>query len=68
MTVLERVETQTDDVAVETSLTIALKVLKANKPDERSEKARKYAVTITEMEKVCAYFNTYVINDLDRSV
>ena len=31
------------------------------KPLDRSEMARRYAVTITELEKAHAYFNTYVV-------
>ena len=31
-----------------------------SKPEERSEKARRVAVTITEMEKVVAYYKVYV--------
>lgn len=30
------------------------------RPQERSEISRRWAITITEMEKVSAYFNTYV--------
>ena len=30
----------------------------------KREKARRYAVAITEMEKVVAYFKTYVIDEL----
>lgn len=39
----------------------ALAALRNNKPEDRSEKARRYAVTTTEMEKVLAYFYLYVI-------
>jgi hypothetical protein len=35
--------------------------LKAAKPTERTEEARRYAVTITEFEKVMGYFNTFII-------
>jgi hypothetical protein len=59
-------EAQTNDYSVEDALRSALRVLRANKPSERTEKARRYAVTITEMEKVNGYFNTYVINALDK--
>jgi hypothetical protein len=38
----------------------ALDALCAAKPDERSEEARRYAVTITELEKVIAYFKVFV--------
>lgn len=51
------------DEAVENVLLTALKSLRATKPTDRSEKARRYAVTITEMEKVCAYFKVYVIDN-----
>ena len=40
----------------------ALRALKGNKPQERSEDARAWAVTITELEKVIAYFEKYVVN------
>jgi hypothetical protein len=32
------------------------------KPEERSELARRYAISITELEKVLAYFKTYVVD------
>lgn len=38
----------------------ALNALRKAKPDDRSEVARRYAVTITEMEKVIAYYSTYI--------
>lgn len=41
----------------------ALSYLITSKPEERSELARRYAVTITEMEKVYAYFMQYVIEE-----
>jgi len=41
----------------------ALRSMRASKPDERSEKARRYAVSITEMEKVLAYFRMYVVDN-----
>ena len=40
----------------------ALQALRDNKPEERSEEARRYAVTITELEKVLAYFAVFVVN------
>ena len=43
------------------SLKLALMKLREAKPAERTEEARRYAVAITEMEKVVAYFNTFVI-------
>lgn len=42
------------------ALLVAYRKLKASKPEDRSEKARRYAVTITEMEKVLSYFSTMV--------
>jgi hypothetical protein len=38
----------------------ALETLRDLKPEGRSEKGRRYAVTITELEKVIAYFKVYV--------
>lgn len=38
----------------------ALRRLRDSRPDERSEKARRVAVAITEMEKVVAYYKTFV--------
>ena len=36
-------------------------MLKESKGEERSELARRYAVTITELEKVMGYYNLFVI-------
>jgi hypothetical protein len=38
----------------------ALAAMKAEKPEERSDRARAYAVAITELEKVIAYFKVYI--------
>lgn len=40
-----------------------LQNLRDAKPEERSEKARRYAVTITEFEKVMAYFLVYILEE-----
>lgn len=37
-----------------------LSKLKSAKPDKRSEESRRFAVTITELEKVSAYFSVYI--------
>lgn len=39
----------------------ALALARSYKPEERSQKARQYAVAITELEKVTAYFYAFVI-------
>lgn len=52
----------TDDMVLG-KLEEALNALKRYKPEERSEEARRYAVTITEMEKVIAYYKTYISNE-----
>lgn len=36
-------------------------LLKESKPTERNEVARRYAVTMTELEKVIGYFQTFVL-------
>jgi hypothetical protein len=38
----------------------ALSTLRAVKPEDRSGLDRRYAVTITELEKVFAYYHTYI--------
>lgn len=45
------------------ALLSAYRKLKAAKPEDRSEKARRYAVTITEYEKMLSYFNTMVFEE-----
>lgn len=37
--------------------------MRSAKPDERSELARRYAVSITDLEKVIAYFEVYVVGE-----
>lgn len=39
----------------------ALQSLRTNKPGNKSEFDRRYAVTITDMEKVLSYFQVYVV-------
>ena len=36
--------------------------IKENKPDDRSELDRRYAILITDLEKCYAYFCQYVLN------
>ena len=45
------------------NLKTALAVLRNSKPNDRGEKDRAYAVTITEMEKLLAYFYFFVMMD-----
>lgn len=40
-----------------------LQRLRASKPTDRSEKARSVAVTITEFEKMLAYYKAYVVEE-----
>ena len=46
-----------DEVRV--GMAAVLATLTVLKPNDRSELDRRYAVTITEMEKVFAYFSTF---------
>lgn len=39
-----------------------LELLRDSKPDGRSDKARRYAIAITEMEKLFAYFKVYIVD------
>ncbi len=52
----------TVEKAVMDALEEALRRLRDSRPEERSEKARRVAVAITEMEKVYAYYMTFVFN------
>lgn len=45
------------------ALIAARETLKEFKPTDRSERARYYAVTITEIEKTLAYFCFWITND-----
>lgn len=42
-------------------MTELLDSLRKAKPNDRSELDRRYAVTITKMEDVFAYFSTYIL-------
>ena len=52
---------ETKEIEIKSQLEDVLQSLKNSKPDDRSEIARRYAVTITELEKVVAYFKVYVV-------
>lgn len=39
----------------------ALESLQEAKPEERGELTRRYAVTITDLEKVIAYYETFIL-------
>lgn len=56
-------ETTTSEEEVWNALLATYRKLKAAKPEDRSEKARRYAVTITEYEKMLSYFNTMVCEE-----
>ena len=49
----------------EQAIANALFTLRTNKPNDRSEKDRYYAVTITDLEKALAYFITFVLDAED---
>lgn len=54
-----------DEPEILASMINVLRLLRAGKPEARSERARRYAVTITEMEKVFGYFKTFVNDYID---
>lgn len=54
-----------DDAVIWGSMLATYRGLKAAKPDDRSERALRYAVTITEYEKALSYFNTFVREGFD---
>ncbi len=45
------------------SLESTLRMLERNRPNDRSEIDRRYAILITDFEKVMAYFKTYIIDE-----
>ena len=49
------------EMEVNRQLEEVLQLLRNSKPEERNEIARRYAVTITELEKVIAYFKVYIV-------
>ena len=50
-----------DNLALD-NLIDALNVLRDCKPEERSELSRRYAIAITELEKVVAYVEVFIVN------
>lgn len=57
---IEQIKTKADAEMAMQMLNSALLTLMMSKPTDRTEVARYWAVTITDMEKVVAYFKTYV--------
>ncbi len=53
------------DARSENSLHTSLLTLREGKPNDRSQKDRRYAVAITMLEQTYAYFNSYVIQELE---
>jgi len=63
----EVLQEQTTEAQILGAMRQTLALMRQGRPDERSERARRWAVAITEMEKTFAYFNTYIINYIDSS-
>lgn len=59
-----KTDQQSKDQECFTKLFDAMKELKDSKPNNKSEADRRYAVTITDLEKVMAYFQVYIIESL----
>ena len=49
-----------EDLTINDLLNTIMHELEQAKPEERSELARRYAITITELEKVRAYYMIYI--------
>ncbi len=56
-----RASETTPEVQCYNALQVAMEALGIHKPNDGSEYDRRYAVTVTELEKVFAYFNTFVV-------
>ena len=48
-----------------TELLSTYRKLKVSKPEERSERSRRFAVCLTEYEKVLGYFHTMILSDFE---
>ena len=55
-------ESESSEQGMLRNLMESLALLRVHKPEQRSETARAWAVSITEMEKVVAYFKVYVVD------
>ena len=58
----QKIDVSDNDAGMCNVLKNTLLRLREARPDERSERARRYAITITEMEKVYAYFRVFVVD------
>lgn len=58
----EDVVSDSELVKIYLVLTNALVALRDAKPSDRSEMDRRWAITITEMEKVVAYYNSWILD------
>ena len=58
-------DTTLDSHAIYAEMLRILEAMRDNKPDNRSEESRRWAVSITEMEKDIAYFRCYVVMEAE---
>jgi hypothetical protein len=58
---VEAAPTNNANMALAQQLNAALHQLKMNKPQDRSDEARQWAIVITEMETVIARFTLYCL-------
>ena len=49
--------------AILISLESSLRMIQRNRPNDRSELDRRWAITITDFEKVMSYFKTYIVEE-----
>jgi hypothetical protein len=62
------IEDKTPEAEIWTDMCALWRKLAAAKPEKRNETARRYAVTMTEFEKVMGYFDTFVVQGCDPSI
>lgn len=48
------------------SLDNAVRTAKLNKPNDKSDLDRRYAIVITDLEKVLAYVSQYIVGLIDK--
>lgn len=62
------IEGKTHEMEIWTDMCALWRKMAAAKPAERNETARRYAVAMTELEKVMGYFFTFIAQGCDPGI
>lgn len=63
---LQQKDLPSDETAMAMMLSTVLQSLMDLKPNDRSITDRRYAIVITELEKVIAYYETWVLREMEK--